>query len=453
MKKSFFVSAIFAVISLTLSAFPVEVKSDLTKEEESELSLDESVSKAESKRFDLLTEKITLLLKANQIDDAEAVFKKVSAAFYEQDNWTASRVEKAGYSIACAYIGAKDFEKASKFTDELLKMTKDDAIVFYIKALAVEGLGKADEAAKWKEKAVTLDAEDEEYRFEIGQFFFEQKLYPIAEAEFGKLIQLTTGDRAKSEFYVNAQLFLARIAFDKRDYQDAIKKYGEVASLLKQQNLLEDLPGIQLEIVSAHINAARDFEIQGDYAKELETIQAAEQLLGKVSPGLINASAAALSRLKRYDEALKKYEDLMKLAPEVPDFLTGYGDVLMNLGKKDEADAQFKKAIELYKKGIEKEVADKEDTATNLNNLAWFYATHKRDIEEGIKLSKRSLELRPDEAAYMDTIAELYFLSGQKDEAIKYIKQAIEKNPTHLLYYQQQLDKFEGKTPKKEEPK
>ena len=453
MKKYPLVFLIITGIAVCAQAFSVEVKSDLTKNEEIELSIDESVSKTETKRFELLNEKIALHIKADQLDDAVKVFQKLVEAFYKQDNWSASQIEKSGFQIACAYINSKEFDKAVKFSDDLLKFTQDNSVVFYIKHLALEGLGKTDDALKMKERAISFNAEDQEYRFEIAQFFFSQKLYTVAETEFLKLMTLTEDEKGNSEYYINARLFLGRIAYDKGEFQEATKHYEEVAKSLNQQGLLAQMPNIQREIISAYLNAARDFEIVEDFAKEFETIEAVEKLVGTGFLNVMNASAASLTRLKRYDEAIKKYETIIKLAPDIPDTLAGYGDALEKAGRKEEAEKQYEKAINLYKKNIEKANADKEELATNLNNLAWFYAIHKRDIEEGIKLSKQSLELRPDEAAYLDTLAELYFQNGQKDEARKYIKQAIDKKPHHLLYYQQQLEKFEMKSPDKEETK
>jgi tetratricopeptide (TPR) repeat protein len=452
MSRYLFFASILISLSFCLSVRSVEVKSDLTENEESELAIDESVTKAESKRLDIMTEKISLLIRANELDDAIAVFQKLAATYEDKDNLTTNRIEKAGFTIAGAILKAGNYEKTSKFADDLQKLTKDDAIVFYIKALAYEGLGKIEDAAKWKEKAVAFNADDAKYRVEIGQFFFDQKNLAIAEAEFRKVLEISAKEGDKSEEWLNAQLFLGRIADERMAYEESAKYYDELIKTLVQENQFDqqsrELRAMMIRgMVAAHLNAAREYEIKGEYEKEFEMIQLAMKYYPTGSPGLMNAAAAALSRLKKYDEAKAIYERLIKEEPLYPDTLVGYGDVLLSLGQKDDAEAQFKKAIELFKKIIDDAGADKEDIASNLNNLAWFYAMHKRDIEEGIKLAKRSLELRPGEEATMDTLAELLFLNGQKDEAIKYIKQAIDKKPPHLLYYQKQLEKFEGKTP------
>jgi hypothetical protein len=64
-----------------------------------------------------------------------------------------------------------------------------------------------------------------------------------------------------------------------------------------------------------------------------------------------------------------------------------------------------------------------------------------KNLERGVELSKRSLDIRPDTPLYLDTLVELYFRSHQPVKSIPLIQRAIELEPSNR-YYRVQLDKF-----------
>jgi Zn-dependent protease with chaperone function len=82
-----------------------------------------------------------------------------------------------------------------------------------------------------------------------------------------------------------------------------------------------------------------------------------------------------------------------------------------------------------------------------LNNLAWLLAT-TRNL--GLKNPKRALELARKAVslerspAYLDTLAEAYFVCGKRDMAIKTIKKAISIAKENRSYYKAQLKRFSG---------
>jgi len=80
-------------------------------------------------------------------------------------------------------------------------------------------------------------------------------------------------------------------------------------------------------------------------------------------------------------------------------------------------------------------------SAMYLNNYAWSCACSGRNLDNGIELAKRAVELRPSTAGYIDTLAELYHRDGQHDLAIETIREAVRINPMRD-YYREQLEKY-----------
>ncbi len=129
----------------------------------------------------------------------------------------------------------------------------------------------------------------------------------------------------------------------------------------------------------------------------------------------------------------KAYRMLLKLKNENPRstaVLLELGSLLWESGKADESKIVFREVLEL-----------EPGSAPALNRLAWFHVVDGNNFERGIEYSKRSLEIRPDTAAYLDTLAELYYRSKQPGKSIPLIQRAIELEPSNR-YYRVQLDKF-----------
>ena len=80
-----------------------------------------------------------------------------------------------------------------------------------------------------------------------------------------------------------------------------------------------------------------------------------------------------------------------------------------------------------------------------MNNLAWLYATRGKKLDEGIKLSRASIELR-EQPSYMDTLAELYYKQGDRRSALVWIWRAIRmrpESPELKEHLESQLERFQ----------
>jgi tetratricopeptide (TPR) repeat protein len=81
--------------------------------------------------------------------------------------------------------------------------------------------------------------------------------------------------------------------------------------------------------------------------------------------------------------------------------------------------------------------------ATPYNQLAWLLANTDGDLDEALDGSRRSLELQPDEPAYLDTLGRVYYARGDLEAAIEQQSHAVELNP-HSGLMRRQLELFQG---------
>jgi tetratricopeptide (TPR) repeat protein len=157
--------------------------------------------------------------------------------------------------------------------------------------------------------------------------------------------------------------------------------------------------------------------------------------------------ARGLLAAGKIDEALVETERARAMQPGNVEIAMHLVPELDRLGKKKEADALYKAIRDTYMVVI-REYAN---SAFSRNQVAWLSACCRRDLDEALKHVRRAIELTPDSAAYHDTLAEVLFQLGKKDEAIAAQKKAIVLNPTRD-YFKKQLKRLEAGDPRTPRP-
>ncbi len=70
-------------------------------------------------------------------------------------------------------------------------------------------------------------------------------------------------------------------------------------------------------------------------------------------------------------------------------------------------------------------ITDFPNGANTRNTMAWILSRSATKLDEGIQHSTKALELAPNEAAYLDTLAELWFAKGDRKKAIEWGEKAV----------------------------
>ncbi len=137
------------------------------------------------------------------------------------------------------------------------------------------------------------------------------------------------------------------------------------------------------------------------------------------------------------DEMGRRLDRLVELNPDEPHFATDIVPALKRLNRPEEAKVFFDRARAQARAKLD---ADP-DSAEHRNNLAWLYARCDEQLDEALKLAREAVAAQPDNAAYLDTLAEAQFRLGNHEEAIRLETRALEIRPDDA-FMREQLERF-----------
>lgn len=103
---------------------------------------------------------------------------------------------------------------------------------------------------------------------------------------------------------------------------------------------------------------------------------------------------------------------------------------LRRAGMTEQADGLFERALVLHRQVIQEHPM----SATYLNNAAWICGRGQRGLDEGLEFALKAVELMPHEAAYQDTLAEIYFQRGEREQAVAAATKCLEIAPANKMF-------------------
>ena len=130
----------------------------------------------------------------------------------------------------------------------------------------------------------------------------------------------------------------------------------------------------------------------------------------------------ALSQLKRHDEAA---ETLITGRDLVVDNAPLEAQFWSSLGDAYNESKEYAKSDEAYDKALIIEP----DNAGTLNNYAYYLSVRNEQLEKAARMSKRSLEVQPEQATYMDTYGWVLFRQGKYAEARTWLEKTLAVAP------------------------
>ena len=144
-----------------------------------------------------------------------------------------------------------------------------------------------------------------------------------------------------------------------------------------------------------------------------------------------------LEKKDRVDEAIRHYQEALRLEPDYADAHNNFGNALLKKGQVDEAIGHYQEALRLNPAGA----------LAHYNFGAAL--VQKGQIDEAIRQYHEALRLEPEYADAHNNLGEALDQKGQLDEAIRQYREAIRFKPSHAdahnnlgaaLYEKGQLD-------------
>lgn len=324
--------------------------------------------------------------------------------------------------------------------------------------------------------------------YEVIDWAISHKLYAAPEeiaTRFGPRIQ---GEARLLYRLAEAQLKLGNNASAEKTALSArqlnlkppkLDEHLSIAELLYRRGLLDWAAGeyriviAEAKVDSEHSLQARDSlsRMLVDASRELEAAEVVEPLVefAKEQPKesdvaqLINNyflgnmhfwRGSYFARLGDRDKQMEHLSKAIEVAPKNIDILIAMYRV-PNPDEKWKQDVQrridahlgrcrttIKKYEEIIRSRPNMEGMGSDQLATDYNELAWLISNTAGDFQEAVKASQRSLELSPNNEAYLDTLGRCYYAAGDFEKAVESQRKAVEAAP-HIQVMQRQLKLFE----------
>lgn len=129
---------------------------------------------------------------------------------------------------------------------------------------------------------------------------------------------------------------------------------------------------------------------------------------------------------KDYPKAINAIQRAIDMQPEENAMLLA--EMYSSLGDTYNMSKQYEQSDEAYDEALKLTP----DNPSVLNNYSYYLSVRGKKLDEAERMSKRSLELRPGEATFMDTYGWVLYKQGNYKKAEEYIQKAIDANPINV---------------------
>jgi tetratricopeptide (TPR) repeat protein len=269
---------------------------------------------------------------------------------------------------------------------------------WYLQGTALTRAGREDLGAPLQTTA-NLMCLDSTSRYSLAMALQERNLKEEAQKQW-RLLQQTSHPDNPTVTLANQHLGNAAAEKDPltaADHWEQLRFH-----LLKPtSNLVEQTGYLELAI-SIHRARARGLLAKGDKPGALEALRICQELV----PG--------------YIKVVEEFAPLLRQA-----------------GLPDEANKLFENSFKIYSEAA----GQFPESATLANNAAWVAAITGNRLDEALVLAKRAVQLAPDSAAYADTMAEVFFVRGDREQALVWARKAVELDP-ESKFYAERLEEF-----------
>jgi predicted Zn-dependent protease len=295
----------------------------------------------------------------------------------------------------------KRWKEAAERYKKAWEKDRSDALSLYLHGRALVQAGQEKEGRKWMEAAEVLPLGSEEKRYALAAGLAERGLDEAAGKEWERLgrLSLLTGP------------YGAVVARSLADKAVAGKDYLKAATYYRRE-ALNELAGGGADDPEGHL-----------------WLLAAER----------RCRARGLAAAGRLDDMRKEVRAVQDVEPGNIDLAIDVVTELSKRGQKKEADELLARVHAVH------DAVCKEYPKSGWahNNTAWLLVRCKRNLDAALEHARKGVELEPENAGHLDTLAEVHFQRGDKAKAVELMKKCIEMQPKYV-YFRKQLKRMQA---------
>ncbi len=165
------------------------------------------------------------------------------------------------------------------------------------------------------------------------------------------------------------------------------------------------------------------YHVTGRYKKEKELYRKADQDFPGDQELIVRHAILSLTT----GDTISANQYIMKFRSVAKDNSISDADISTSLGEIYEQAGILNKAEEYFRQALSLEP----ETAAKLNRLAWFLINDDRNIDEGLDLVDKALQLAPDDYRYIDTKGWGLYKKGKYKEALVLFNKCWELKPNY----------------------
>lgn len=171
-------------------------------------------------------------------------------------------------------------------------------------------------------------------------------------------------------------------------------------------------------------------------------------IAGNAPPASRNIELGARVQWHRFKDAESRKDDaaMRKLAADLLDSDSADMSIFLDILPTIETTADAGKIDAFFQRAYDRQqtrLNEEPDKPVHKNDMAWLLARSGRKLAEAEPLAEAAVKAKPDEAAYLDTLAEVKFRLGKIEEAIKLEEQALQHLPGDK-FMTEQLARFKA---------
>ena len=229
------------------------------------------------------------------------------------------------------YFNQENLIEAEELAESLIKEYSNNIFLLKILGVIYGKQGKFDRALEYSEKVVSINSKDPEGYNNLGLCYKNSDRIQDSIAAFKKAISLNP---RYADAYYNLSNVYELAGKDKLSFEANLKAVNYGSKNIK--------PYIQLSEKMMHQGRNDEAIVYLDHARSIDS----------KDPELGICYGNCLSKLERYDEAMKCLENVLKHDPNNSNAHNNIGTLLMDQGQPHEALLAFEKAISLNKNNV-----------------------------------------------------------------------------------------------------